>query len=96
MDDEMPIAARLTRQKISTTISPRTLGYLERLITEGEAQNLAEALDLAISRLQIHENRERLAGDTAAYFSNMTEAEAAEERRLEAALSQTSEGASLD
>jgi len=53
---------------------------------------MAEALDLAIARLQTYENRERLASDTDVYYANMTDAEASEERRLEAALSQTSQG----
>jgi hypothetical protein len=88
----MSTIARLTRQKISTTVAPRTLEYLESLIAAGEAENLAEALDLAIDRLLVHENRERLADATTAYFDNMRDAEAAEEQRLEAALSQTSEG----
>lgn len=92
----MSTTSRLNRQKISTTISPRTLEYLESLIGSGQAQNLAEALDLAIERLTVHENRERLANDTAAYFDRMTDAEAAEEQRLEAALSQTSEGIHFD
>ena len=92
----MSTSPRLTRQKISTTISPRTLDYLESLIASGQAQNLAEALDLAVDRLLISENRERLAEATAAYFENMSEVEAAEERRLEAALSQTSVGNDFD
>src|ERR1700687_3134134 len=82
-------SARLTRQKISTTISSRARSYLERLIEKDEAQNLAEAIDLAIDRLLAFENRERLENDTAAYFANLTEEEAAEERSLEAALSQS-------
>jgi Arc/MetJ-type ribon-helix-helix transcriptional regulator len=82
-------SARLTRQKISTTISPTALSYLERLIEKGEVQNLAEAIDLAIDRLLAFENRERLENDTAAYFANLTEKEAAEERALETALSQS-------
>lgn len=81
--------ARLSRQKISTTVSPKTLAYLEHLIQNGEARTLAEALDLAVERLLAYENRERLATDTAAYFANMTDAEATEEHRLEAALSQS-------
>jgi Arc/MetJ-type ribon-helix-helix transcriptional regulator len=89
-------SARLSRQKISTTISPQTLSYLDDLIQKGEARNLAEALDLAIERLRVHENRERLAADTADYFANMTNEEAAEEKRLEAALSQTSAGIDFD
>jgi len=85
----MATTARLTRQKISTTISPKTIAYLENLINNGEAHTLAEALDLAVERLLAYENRERLANDTAAYFANMTDVEAAEERRLENALSQS-------
>jgi hypothetical protein len=85
----MATTARLPRQKISTTISPQTLSYLDDLIRQGQARTLAEALDLTVERLLVYENRERLATDTAAYFANMTEDEAAEEQRLETALSQT-------
>ena len=87
---------RLSRQKISTTISPQTLSYLDDLIRKGEARTLAESLDLTVERLRVYENRERLATDTAAYFSNMTDAEAAEEQRLEAALSQSAAGIDFD
>ncbi|HEX7676722.1 MAG TPA: hypothetical protein VF713_01260, partial [Thermoanaerobaculia bacterium] len=76
----------MTRQKISTTISPTALFYLERLIEKGEVQNLAEAIDLAIDRLLVFENRERLENDTASYFANLSEEEAADERVLETAL----------
>ena len=92
----MATTARLTRQKISTTISSATLSYLEDLIRRGEARTLAEAIDLAVRQLLIYENRERLANDTAAYFANMTDEEAAEERRLEAALSQSAPGIDFD
>lgn len=88
----MATTARFTRQKISTTISPQTLEFLEGLIKSGEADTLAEALDLTIGKLQVYENRERLASATDAYYANLNDAEAAEERRLEAALSQISEG----
>jgi hypothetical protein len=57
---------------------------------------LAESLDLAVERLLVDENRERLATDTAAYFANMTDEEATEERRLEAALSQRTAGIDFD
>ena len=79
-----------------TTISSSTLAYLERLIRDGQARTLAEAIDLAVERLLIYENRERLADDTAAYFENMTEEEAAEEQKLEAALSQSAGGINFD
>lgn len=92
----MATTARLPRQKISTTISPQTLSYLDDLIRQGQARTLAEALDLTVERLLVYENRERLATDTAAYFANMTEDEAAEEQRLETALSQTTAGIGFD
>lgn len=92
----MSTSARLTRQKISTTIAPRTLEFLEKLIAGGEAQNLAEAVDLVIEKLAVFENRQRLADATEAYFANMTEEDAAEESRLEQALSQVSEGIDFD
>ena len=92
----MSTVARLTRQKISTTISPEALSYLEALIEKGEVQNLASAIDLAIDRLQAFENRERLENDTAAYFANLTEEESAQERVLEAALYQSAVGIDVD
>jgi len=96
LEDKMATSARLTRQKISTTVSPETLAYLERLIQGGEARNLAEAIDLAIQRLLVYENRQRLARDTAAYFDNMSEEAAAEERALEAALCHSAANINLD
>jgi hypothetical protein len=92
----MATTPRLARQKISTTISPETLAYLDDLIRKGEARTLAEALDRAVERLLVFENRERLANDTAAYFSSMTEEEATAEQRLEAVLSQASAGIDFD
>jgi hypothetical protein len=92
----MATSPRLTRQKISTTVSSATFSYLEQSIQDGKARNLADAIDLAVEQLLIYENRERLANDTAAYFDNMTEEEAAEERELEAALSQSAAGINFD
>jgi hypothetical protein len=92
----MSTSARLTRQKISTTISPGTFAYLGRLIDSGEVRNLAEAIDFAIDRILIFENRERLENDTAAYFANLTEKEATEERFLETALSQSAAEIDVD
>jgi len=92
----MATPPRLTRQKISTTVSSATFSYLERSIQDGKARNLADAIDLAVEQLLVYENRERLAEDTAAYFENMTEEEAAEEQKLEAALSQSAAGINFD
>jgi hypothetical protein len=92
----MATSPRLTRQKISTTVSSATFSYLEQSIQDGKARNLADALDLAVEQLLVYENRERLANDTAAYFENMTDEEAAEEQKLEAAISQSAAGINFD
>jgi hypothetical protein len=92
----MATAPKLNRQKISTTIAPETLGYLQEIIESGEAATLAEAIDTAVQRLLVIENRERLERDTAAYFENLTEEEDAEERALENALAQTAKGIDVD
>lgn len=92
----MATSARLNRQKISTTIAPHALAYLEQLVECGEASSLAEAIDVAINRLLVFENRERLENDTAAYFANLTEEQAAEERALEQALCQSAVGIDVD
>jgi hypothetical protein len=92
----MAASARLMRQKISTTISPRTLSYLERLIEKGEVHTLADAVDLAIERLLAFENRERLETDTAAYFANLSPDAEEEESRLGAALAKSGTGVNVD
>ena len=92
----MATLPRPTRQKISTTVSSATFSYLEQSIEDGRARNLADAIDLAIGQLMVYENRERLANDTTAYFENMTEEQADEERKLEAALSQSAAGINFD
>jgi hypothetical protein len=92
----MAPAPKLNRQKISTTIAPDTLAYLQAIISSGEAATLADAIDIAVRRLLVIENRERLERDTAAYFENLTEEEDAEERALENALSQSAKGIDVD
>jgi hypothetical protein len=92
----MATVPRLSRQKISTTISAAAFSYLQRLIDQGEVRNFAEAIDLVIERLSVFENRERLERDTAAYFDNMSPEEIAEDNRLEEALSQAARGINFD
>jgi len=92
----MAAPARLTRQKISTTISPHTLFYLQRLIETGEVQTLADAVDLVIERLLVFENRERLDRDTAAYFTNLSPEAEEEESRLGSALAKSAAGVNVD
>jgi hypothetical protein len=88
--------AKLTRKKISTTVSPETLRYLEELIDRGEAYTLAEAIDLLVERLRSAENRERLERDTAAYFDQLSPEAAKEEGSLGAALASSARGTDFD
>jgi hypothetical protein len=92
----MVTTARLTRQKISTTISSATLSYLEGLIKRGEARTLAEAIDLAVRQLLVFENRERLANDTVTYFEQLSPEAAEEEEKLGAALANSAKGIDFD
>ena len=92
----MGSSPRLARQKISTTISPEALAYLERLIKKRESHTLAEAIDLVVARLRTYENRERLEADTAAYFERMSHQAAEEESRLGTALSHSARGIDFD
>jgi len=87
---------RLTREKISTTISSDTLAHLEQLIERGEARTLADAIDSVVQKLLVYENRERLANDTAAYFDNLSPEAMEEENQLAAALSSSVKGIDFD
>ena len=92
----MASPVRLTREKISTTISSATLAYLEQLIEKGEARTLADAIDSVVQKLLVYENRERLANDTAAYFDGLSPEAMEEENQLAAALSSSVKGIDFD
>jgi hypothetical protein len=84
------------RHKLSTTVAPDTLSYLEELRAQGEAASIAEAVDMAVARLRLVEARTRLENDTAAYFSGLSPEAAAEDRGLEEALFQSARGIDID
>jgi hypothetical protein len=92
----MRTAIRPARQKISTTVAPETMSYLEDLIARGEAYNLAEAVDLAVERLRAVENRERLERDTIAYFEQLSPEALKEETELGAALAASGKAIDVD
>jgi len=77
------------RRKISTTIAPESYAFLEKLIASGEAENLAEAMDLVLEELRRADNRERLERMTAEAYENMSPEAIAEEKVLVEALSQS-------
>jgi hypothetical protein len=92
----VPVAVRKNRQKISTTVSPETMAYLEKLIESGDAYTLADAIDLLVERVRAIENRERLERDTAAYFDQLSAEAQEEETKLGAALAESVRGMDFD
>lgn len=92
----MATLARTSRQKISTTISPQSLAYLEAVIDKGEANTLADAIDLSLERLFAYQSRERLATDTAAYYERLSPEEEKEDLDLAAALADSARGIDID
>jgi hypothetical protein len=92
----MASPVRFTREKISTTISSATLVYLQKMIENGEARTMADAIDSVVQKLSVYENRERLANDTAAYFDGLSPEAIEEENQLAAALSSSVKGLDFD
>ncbi len=90
----MGIKIKLSRAKLSTTVSPETYRFLENMVSSGVASSLAEAVDTAIARVRQLENRKRLALATTQYFDQMLSTAAAEEDALADDLA--SAGAAID
>ena len=84
------------RHKVSTTVAPESLAYLQSLIKQGRARNLAQAVDLTVSRARRAENRARLESDTAAYFAGLSSRARKEEARLEVGLARGLDKVDLD
>lgn len=74
--------ARVGRTKLSTTVSAKTMDFLEKKVASGQAANVAEAVDAAIRKVRQLENRQRLAAATTRYFAQMDEDAAREENAL--------------
>lgn len=84
------------RAKLSTTIARENFQYLELMIQTGQAQNLAQALDITLHRSRKLDNRRRLESATAAYFDALSPEARAEEDELAAALSESGSGIDFD
>jgi hypothetical protein len=67
----MSISLKTGRIKLSTTVAPETYAFLEQMVSRGQAANLAEALDRAVSSIRKIENRQRLADASTRYFSRL-------------------------
>jgi hypothetical protein len=82
MKVRMKKSLKITREKLSTTVSAETYRFLQQMVEHGEVASLAEALDAVVGRIQRLENRRRLADATTGYFKNLAPAETAEENAL--------------
>ena len=70
------------RTKLSTTVSPATMEFLEKKVALGHATSVAEAVDAAIEKVRLLENRERLAAATTRYFAQLGGRATSEETAL--------------
>ena len=70
------------RAKLSTTVSAKTLEFLENKVASGQAASLAEAVDVAIQKVRQFENRQRLTAATRQYFDQIEGHAASEEKAL--------------
>jgi Arc/MetJ-type ribon-helix-helix transcriptional regulator len=88
--------AKMGRAKLSTTVSPKTLQFLEEKVASGHAASLAEAVDTAIRKVRQMENRQRLAAATARYFDQLEAHAASEENALAHDLASAVSGINFD
>ena len=72
-------SSKAARTKLSTTVSPKTMRFLEEKVASGQAGSIAEAVDTAIRKVRRLENRQKLAAATARYFEQVVANVAAEE-----------------
>ena len=77
------------RKKISTTVAAESYGFLRKLIEDGKANTLAEAVDLVLDEARRIDNRERLDRMTAEAYENMSPEAMAENKELEQVLAQS-------
>jgi hypothetical protein len=77
-------------------VAVENLAYLSTLVSAGQSASIAEAVDLAITRLRREENRARLDRATAMYFEGLSEEARAEEQDLARLLSATASNLDFD
>jgi hypothetical protein len=80
---------KINRKKLSTTVSPKTYEFLQKMVREGEVASLAEALDAIVARIRRLENRKRVAAATATYFERLDAKAAREEQEIAEGLEQS-------
>lgn len=92
----MSSVPKLVRSKLSTTVAAENYQFLIRLVKQGEAASLAEAVDEAISQLRRSSNRQRLAKATSDYFDGLSAEELSEESSLAADMHQAAGAVDFD
>ena len=90
------MSVRARRQKISTTIAPENDTFLKSLIKRGEAANLAEAVDRAVSAARRADARKKLEEATIAYYDSLSGKALKEEKRLEKTIGYTASQVDFD
>ena len=86
----------MAKHKLSTTVSAETYSFLQMLVNTGKAASIAEAVDMAVQPARRAANRARLEEATAAYFARLSPRAAAQERKLGAALSRSTQKVDFD
>jgi Tfp pilus assembly protein PilN len=86
----------VTRTKLSTTVSPDTYEFLQRMVASGQVSTMAEAVDRSIAKIRQLENRRRLALATTQYFEQLEPKAAAEEQALAHDLATAAVGIDFD
>lgn len=89
-------ARNQNRAKLSTTVAAENYAFLESLVSSGQTDSIAGAVDLAISRFRRVENRLRLDRATAAYFDGLSPEAHAEEAGLARQLHKSAGGIDFD
>ena len=85
-----------SRMKLSTTVAAENFTFLESMVRFGRTNSIAEAVDLAITRLRRLENRTRLEAATTEYFAGLTPKAEAEEQKLANLLHSTASSLDFD
>jgi hypothetical protein len=88
--------ARVTRAKLSTTVSPETYEFFDQMVKSGQAASIAEAIDVSVAKIRLLENRKRLARATARYFDELEPRAAMEEAALSRDLASGAGGIDFD
>jgi hypothetical protein len=84
------------RKKLSTTIGANSFACLHRMVKEGKAESVGQAVNKAVEIARKLDDRATLERQTTAYFNGLIPKATAEETHLEHALSAASQEMDFD